>query len=45
MSTEMLRQGGRGWARAVGVTAPQFLYTAIPQGFFSSQFVPSTVKI
>lgn len=30
MSTEMLRQGSRGWARAVGVTAPQFLYTTIP---------------
>lgn len=34
MSTEMLGLGGRGRRGATGVTAPWFIYVAVPQGYF-----------
>lgn len=34
MSAEMLGLGSRGRGGVIGVTAPQFLYVAIPQGYF-----------
>lgn len=44
MSTEMLRQGGRGWARAAGVTAPQFFTQQYHKGSFQASLYLALLK-
>lgn len=44
IGTEMLELGGWGRGGITGDMAPQFLYVAVPQGYFWSQFVHKAVN-